>query len=455
MKVVDYHLIPDGAKTKTMQDMGNVLGQKPEMSKTIVSLYPGLTLQKITEQLGAVYSKPQGGLKEIESFAFEWMIKTNQIPRIKFAEDCNEDGSGGAEFRLVLERKFYDPRETFELDNEQQLFVTRVPRQLAPNKIEYWVKLVGSDSSRSVNTNYMKRGMETKYVSNYQPELSERGYNKHMFNIEKHRNYISRHRVGDSFSGDWANLKKTYLEHAGIYFEMKDMEKDLLDLIYLSMENSMLLGPGNFDDKGNCLITEADGRPIPMGEGLIPQARRFCGQQRYFNLSRKVFVDAINDVVAKKSKKTGNNLLFMCNWLFYQQAQEVLDDLLKDRVTDNYFYDVKGNKIKVGAEYNAYSFAGNTITFMENQALTERFPEKGFAILLDPYTEDGQINIQMMTMKNMSLFRGFQKGMGGMSGHDSGEMSTTIHGGRIEYMGYRGIKLANPYGAHIMEQNIW
>jgi hypothetical protein len=455
MRVIDYNMIPNGADTKTMQDLGALMGTRPEMSKAVVTLYPNLSLQKLTEQLGAVYAKDVQNLKEIESFSFEWLIKTNQIPRIRFAEDCVETGEGGAEFFIVLEKKFYDPRDTFELENEQQLFVKRVPEELAPNKWKYWVQLVSPELSKKVNTAYMTRGKTTRYVSNYQPELSERGYSKFMYNIEKHRNYISRHRVGDSVSGDFSKLKSKYLEHAGVYFKMSTMEKDLMDQIYLAFENSMLLGHGNFDDRGNCLITEEDGRPIPIGEGIITQVKRFCGQQRYSDLSATHFRNAIGDVVEKLPSKTGNRLVAVVNWRFYQQAQTVLDDLLKTRVTDNYFYTKSGGKIKVGAEYNAYEFSGNVITFMENQALTDRYPDRGYCLILDTGTYDGEPNISMHTIKGMSLFKGTQLGMGGKSGGESVEnLGSMVHGHRVEYMGYRGAKVANPYGAHIIEESI-
>lgn len=454
MRVVEYNMLPNGADTKTMQDLGAMIGLKPEMSKAVVTLYPGLSLQKLTEQLGAVYSKGVENLKDIESFAFEWLIKTNQIPRIRIAEDCNETGEGGAEFPIILEKKYYDPHETFEIENEQQLFVKRVPERLSANKWRYWVQLVSPDPSKRVNTNYLKRGMTTRYISNYHPELSERGYSKFMYNLEKHRNYISRHRVGDSVSGDFAKLKTKYLEHAGMYFKMNSMEKDLLDQLYLAFENSMLLGHGNFDDSGNCLITEEDGRPIPIGEGVIPQIKRYCGQQRYTNLVARNFRNAIGDVVEKLENKTGNRLVSVCNWKFYQQAQEVLDNLLKTRVTDNYFYTKTGGKIKVGAEYNAYEFAGNVITFMENRALTDRYPDRGYCLILDTSLYDGEPNIQMQTLKGMSLFKGTLKGMGGVTGGESTDIASLIHGSRVEYMGYRGAKVANPYGSHIIEENI-
>lgn len=454
MRVIELNHLQSGAETKTMMDLGQVVGLKPEMSKAIVTLYPGLTLQKLTETLGAVYNKSPKNLKEIESFAFEWLIKTNQIPRIRIAEDCAEVVETGMEFPIILEKKYYDPHDTFELENEQQLYVKRPAERLADGKYRYWVTLVSGTKGKKVNTSYMTKGKTTKYISNYHPELSERGYNKFMFNIEKHRNYISRHRVGDSFSGDFSKLKKVYMEHAGVYFTMPQFEKDMMDLLYLSFEQSMLLGHGNFDDKGNCLINEEDGRPIPIGEGVVQQVRRFCGHQMYFNFTEKVIKNAINDVVSKLKSKTGNKIVVACNWLLYQQGQDLLDSLLKTRITDNYFYDKKGGKIAVGAEYNAYRYAGNEVTFMWNAALDERYPDKGYGIFLDTGMYDGEPNIQMYTLSGMSFFKGSLKGMGGLSGGDSGDIATTVHGSRVEYMGYRGVKVANPYAAHILEQNV-
>jgi hypothetical protein len=413
-----------------------------------------LSLQKLTEQLGAVYQKGVENLKDIEAFAFEWMIKTNQIPRIKIAVDSSETGEGQAIFPLILEKKFYDKNDVFELENEQQLFVKRVPESLPGGRSRVWVQLVSPDSSRKVNTTYLAKGKTTKYVSNYHPELSERGYSKFMHNIEKHRGFISRHRVGDSVSGDFAKLKPKYLEHAGVFFKMSTMEKELVDQLHLAFENSMLIGHGNFDDAGNCLITEEDGRPIPIGEGIITQIKRYCGQQRYSVLSASHFRNAISDVVEKLAKKTGNRLVAVCNWKFYEQAQTVLDDLLKTRVTDNYFYTKTGGKIKVGTEYNAYEFSGNVITFMENQALTDRYPDRGYCVILDTGVYDGEPNIQQMTIKGMSMFKGTLKGMGGLTGGESGDVASLVHGSRVEYMRYRGAKVANPYGAHIIEENV-
>lgn len=457
MKVVSSSFIPDGAATKTIQNLGAVMGVKPHISQQIVTMYPKLTLQKLTEQLGAVYHKDTKdlNLKEIEAYEFQWKIKTNKIPRIMIAEDCNENGAYGTEFRLILEKKFYDVQDAFELENEQILFVTRQPRPLAPGKVEHWVKLVSGSKESSVNTNVLKRGKRTKYLTNYQPELSDIGFAKHFWNAEFHRNFISRHRIGDSFSGDFSKMNRVLMQHGKDFYQMPEFEKDLLDQIYLAFENSMLLGPGNFDENGKVQITMEDGRPIPMGLGLIPTIKKYCGQTRYFYLTAKVLREVISACTEKMADRTGNTIAVACNWEMYQQAQELLDSMLKERTQDAYFYDVKGNKIKVGAHYNAYEFAGNTLVFMHNEALTERYPEKGYGVFIDTNRYGNEANVQMMTLKGMSLFSGSLLGMGGKTGGESVEnLGTLIHGHRSEWMGYRGIKLANPYTSHILSQNV-
>ena len=455
MRVIEANMLPKGTDTKTLQDLGMMIGMKPHMSKNVVSLYPNLSIQKLTEQLGAVYNKKASNLTEIDAFSFEWKINVNRIAKIKIAVDCNEDGANGSIFPLILENPYYAKNETFELDNEQQLFVTKPGEKIAEGKYRYWVQLVTNKLTGRVNTLYLKRGLETKYVSNYHPELSERGYNKFMHNFEKHMNYISRHRAGDSYSGDYQKLKGKILEHAGDYFKMSNMDKQLLDYLYLSFENSMLLGHGNFTDKHEILISEADGRPIPMGQGIIQQIRNFCDQIRYTTLTRQKLDEMISSVVDRLPSKTNNRIAIACNWRMYKQVQELLDSLLKTRVTDNYFYSVEGKKIKVGAHYNAYEFAGNIITFMENDALTERYPDKGYGVFMDTGIYDGEPNISMMTLPGMSLFKGEMDGMGGATGSASGKIASTIHGGRIEYMGYRGVKVANPYAAGILEEYVF
>jgi hypothetical protein len=459
MKVVDYRMIPQEilSSTKTMQSVGSMLGQKPERSRSVVTLYPDLTISSITEALGKVHSKDLSAkdrFTPIRSMSFEWVIKAHMIPKIKIVESCTASGQNREEFAIILEKKYYDKGDTFRLENRQQLFVRRTPEQLAPNRWKYIVTLTGNDLRRRLDVRFAAAGRNTQYVSNYFPELSERGYNKFTYNVEKHINYISRHRVSDSYSSDYAAMEKVYLKHAGEYFEMDAMDKQLLDLFYLTRENNMLWGESNHDSLGKCLDQDEHGRDIPMGDGTITQFKRFAEQQRYHTFARTILDDAIDSITAKTEKEIGNTIVIMCNKRLYGQFQRLADSMLKERATDAYFYTQKGDAIKVGAHYKAYEWMGNTIVFTLNKALSQEFPDQGYGIFMDLGQYGGVDNIEMMTFAGRALISGNIKGMGGMSGTESGDIVTSVDGSEKHLLGYSGTKVANPYAGHIIKENI-
>lgn len=472
MKVFDYNTLPATAgETKTMQELIGIIGQKPELAKEIVTLpeYAGLTALKLTEMLGGVFHNENKGLTNIETFVFDWVIDIkNNIPRIEFAEDCTETGEGGAEFVVVLKKRYYYKNEVMELENRQQLFVIREPTTVTPDKHNYAVRLVAGDYSKRVNTAFMTRNKKTRYLSNFQPEMSEKGYSRYMNNLEKHRGFINRHRVQESRSGDYSALGMKYVQVANggngfDYYKIPEMKKRLLDDLMLAVNNAMLFAETNYSDTFQCLIQEEDGRPIPIGEGVIPQIRRFCAQQGYNtdasgNLPINVLKNAMAESVSKQIKKTGHKLVMVCNYRLFLQVQSSLDAVYGSRiVAENLFLTkVDGGKLKVGATYAGYEFAGNQIILMEDAALTQRYTDKGFGVIINTLVETNngtKVNVEQMTIKGAQLFEGSLPGFGGMSGYASGNVSSMIAANEYGIMAYRGVKVNDPYSAFILEEN--
>lgn len=465
MRIVDVSAMPYGGDTKSLQTLGSLLGLKPDMSKSVVTLYPNLTLSMLTEALGKIYSNGKGtnskNLTPVKNIAYEWMIKSHQIPLIRFSQDCTEQGVGFGEFAVYFDKKYYAPHDVFKLENEQQLFVCRKPEVVGPNNWRYWVRIVGANASEAINITYTTKGRSTQYISNYYPELSERGYNKYMYNIEKHRNYISRHRVGDSRSGDLAVLQDVFMEHAGMYFKMDDFEKQLLDLFYLSRERSFVFAKTNYDLLGRCMLQDDEGRDIPIGDGLIEQLKRFCGQQTFTTFTRDILDNAIADVVSKLPKKIGNKIVCMTGFYGYQLVGKLLESILGAKNQQSYFYSMDGKAIKVGAEFSSYTFQGNEIMFTVNEAFDTEISDldsdgrslwsQSF-VFFDTGLYDGEPNISLITLEGRQLITGNLKGMGGLSGKESGDIATTVDGSRTEIMGYGSLKVANPYAGHIIRK---
>ena len=75
--------------------------------------------------------------------------------------------------------------DTFIVDgSRQQFIVLAVPVRKADNFWEYTVKLIDTDYSAVLDTNYTAAGTTTRFLSNVQPEYNERGYIKYQ---SKHR----------------------------------------------------------------------------------------------------------------------------------------------------------------------------------------------------------------------------------------------------------------------------
>lgn len=459
MKVIDYNMIPSwAADTKTMKLVGSLLGDKPEKLSTVVTLRPDLTISMITDGLKNVYmaGNSTDKFRPINAMSFTWKIQTHMIPKIRIVEDNSETGEGRAVFALILEKKYYDKGDTFRLENDQLLFVRAQPERLSADRWKYLVTLVGDDSSRKVNVAKTKKGNWTQYNSNYFPELSERGYSKFMFNVEEHRGYISRHRVSDSWSSDYAVLEDVYMQHGKEYFKMDSFDKRLLDLFLWTRENNLLFGESNHDILGKCLDQDEMGRDIPMSDGVITQFQRYCSQQRYSTLATTILDDAIDDVVSKSGKSIGNSITVVCNRRMYKQLGQVLKNDLRFVANANgaFYHTKNGDKIKVGAHFNAYHVQGNDIIFTVDEALTLRYPDQGYGLFMDTTVRDGQPNISLMTLAGRKLISGTIAGMGGLDGKTSGEIVTSVDGSEKHLIGYSGAMVANPYAGHIIKENI-
>lgn len=463
MKIVDLNNIPEWhSKGKTIENLSTVLGQKVNALSEVVKLRRDLTFSILTDGLNRVYNlDKKSGYQDSDSLVFEWRIETNYIPRIHVVEDCSDTGASRTPITLYLEKNFYSKHDTFALgDNRTELFVIQEPEKVADNRWRYICTLSGNDMLAKVNPSLVRRGSKTTYRSNYHAEGSYFGSSKFMFNIEKHRGWISTHRVADNSTGDYN--AQVYFEVKGKkgepkYFSMPKPEKALLDQFLLAREHSNLFNRDNHTRDGKCLDFDTKtGNPIHRGDGVIAQLERYCDRFFYNNLTTQVFQDAINSVVKRTGKTTGNNITVVCNWEGHIQAQNAMEEKLRAFAMNGaYYYSMKAKgEVDLGATYNSYNYAGNTITFAVDEALKEHYDDHGYMIFIDTGMNEGRPNIAGFTIKGRELLRGTLKGMGGIDGRTSGDIASSVDGVRHEILGQSGIAVFNPYAAFILEQNM-
>jgi hypothetical protein len=462
MRIINYQSIPSFAgQTKTARTFGAWLGEKPANLQSAVLIKPHYTANMLLDAIGSVYQKPatQNEYEDIKAMSFQWQVSTERLTKVYFSESCTDSGTSKRTVHVILDRKYYDKGDTFRLKNGQLLFVQMRPEHLGERRWRHSCTLVTNNLDTAIDTRFMAKGQETMYISNYFPELSERGYSKWTFNAEKHKNYISRHRHSDSESGDYATMQNVYAQvgskaagNAEI-LRMPNTDKRLFEQFLWTRAANLLWSVSNYDENGKCLDQEKDGRDIPMGDGIITQFSRYCDKFQYHD--GEILIEDLDDILYavcdKTGKSTGNTIPFIMNRRAWRSIQRCLTKEAKTWGDNGgaQFVRPDGKGLKFGNYFSSYTVNNNTVTFMVDDSMTEMYPDRGFAIALDGgMNEAGRPNIRLVTLEGRSMLSGTLLGMGGTTGTERQvTLATSVDGTEYHVMGYGGVAVHNPYAA--------
>ena len=462
---------PNMGETRTYEDFYKFLGTRPHLLGVVSTMYPDLTASFLTESLANVVTlnKNTDKYRPIDSMYFEWNIDTNYIKRIKFAADVTDTGSNGAEISFTFTERYYEKYDIFKIDGSmQQCIVVSRPVRLSDNNWQVYARLIDNNYSSVLDLNACKAGMTTRFQSVAMPEMHEEGYAKYQSNIEKHRNYLTTFRVDDSQSALYGAHEDVFLkiaegkgdtmEKEGLY-KMTSMEKNLMENFLLVRNQGLLFNKTNVDINGKATIQDPDtGRPLYIGDGIIPQIERFASKYAYNKLTMSVLETAIHMLAQKATSPTGNNFMFVINERMWTQLQGILSDYLwKFKSTlGSYAWSKKANgNLTVGATYDAYEFAGNTITFKVDRTFTREYgSEKGFGMAIDLTADavSGKPAMEMFTLKNCQFITNKYPGVGGFSGSESGVVSSPVAASKLINWGIAGVGVYNPWRSFILRE---
>lgn len=239
---------------------------------------------------------------------------------------------------------------------------------------------------------------------------------------------------------------------------MDTVQKNLLDTFLTGRNQALMFSKGNVGEDGKATIVDPDtNRPVYINDGLIPQIEAFASKYAYNNLSIAILRSAIMALNQKAEKATGNKYLFIVNEPFWYQVGEILDTYLSQYHTDGTFlWSKKANGyVSVGAEgFDTYKWQGNEVTFHVDRALTYEYPDKGYAIALDLTADktSAEPPIAMFTLKGGDMMQSYLKGVGGLTGLESGEVSTPVAGAKRIMWGYSSLAVFNPYRSYVLRQ---
>ena len=460
---------PTMGDTRTYEDFSKFLGERPHRLGVVSRLYPELTATFLTESLRNIFygdEKKAKGFQNIDSTYFEWEVETNYIKRIPFAAVPVGNGVDGTEIEMIFPENYYQLHEIFKIESTgQQCFVVSRPIRKSDKEWSVMVRLIDDDYSSELDLSGCQIGDLTRFIGNAKPELHDTGFVKYQSNVEKMRNYMTTVRVDDSYSSKYALMEDTFIKVgkgdgngnlSEKIYRLEPMKKNLIQNFLYARENMILLAKGNIGVDGKATISyRSTGRPIYIGDGMIPQIERFASKYAGNRVTVNTFHTIISTMVEKAESPTGNHFCFMVNEKAWAIVQRVLGDYLATRHTDGAYLWSKGGEgkyIKVGATFDAYEWGGNTISFKVDRTLSREFVDPYFLCIdLTTGKTSTQPPVAMYSLKGKDYIFNEVLGVGGRSGGDSGVVSSPVAGGMMTIHGYAGIAVYNPYRSFIMK----
>lgn len=465
--------IPTMGQTKTYEDWSKYLGSRPHRLGVVARMYTDNTLSFITDGLRNIFYKDekQDQFQLSSSLLFEWNVETNNIKKVEFAEVPTETGENGSEITMAFKENYYQKYDIFRIDKtKQQCQVMSRPIRKRDNYWEVQVRLVDNNYDTILDTDGCQVGDTTTFQSVAMPELSEEGYSKFQSQMERHRNFMTTFRADASWSSLYAIQENVFMSIAddkdqnkseGVY-KMLKKEKELLDTFMYAMNTGLTFNKGNIDINGKATISEPEtGRPIYIGEGLIPQIEAAANKYVYTNKPNlQLFNMIMSDMADKAQNDTGNKFVFIVNRKMWNDVQMVLGEYLANYRTDGtYMYSKNANKglggyVKVGATFDTYEYAGNQVSFIVDRALTREYPTHGYGVCIDLTADKttGQPAIAKFSLTGKDFMTNKIVGVGGYDGKSSGEVASNVAGSKLVMMGYAGVAAFTPYRSVIVRE---
>jgi len=173
----------------------------------------------------------------------------------------------------------------------------------------------------------------------------------------------------------------------------------------------------------------------------------------------------MSDLSLRAPKPTGNTWLMTTGREGYKEFGRIMRAEHKAglQLQPNTYVQTKNGKLQLGAEYNAYTFQGNTIVVNVNGVFDHpanpsekdsngKPLESSKFLFIDMSTYDGVKNIQLIAKDGRSFITGLVAGIGGEDGKTSGMASSTLDGSSKTIIGSMGVVLHNPYSSMMLEK---
>lgn len=463
-------------RTVDIPTLEQFLGAGKQKSYKLLRLFNENTFQMLTEQLHGVYGVGKANEQGVDGMRYEWDIQgmpdQTTTVTINTAVDYNL-GRNQQEFTICLAEPIANTNDLIMLENEQKLFCLGNGITLADGKYQYRVKLVTNNPDEAVDFTYLQIGRVVSIIGNLQPEMSRIGYIQTRQNKEKRVNYLFKIRKGIEYTGDAAQEKFYVCEgedsSAKPSIIITGAEKEVLRQLMFEREKMLLWATSTVNPNNNqVLLTNSMGETHISGDGLVEQLNK-DGMTMYYNkLTENTLRNVIMHIISKNPYKqtTDINITIMTGLQGMAQFDSAMRGILQGATNLDYLYDKEGVKVTVGSMFQEYKYLGATLRVVRNPIFDDKtqiadgvdnqgYPlRSSMMLIMDMSVYDGTPNIQVLSKKGAGVIKGNVKGIGGMSGVESGDFASPVHATRHDAITYGGIVIHYPETCVVLKRSL-
>jgi hypothetical protein len=441
----------------------------PEIASALVQLYPQYSMTYLTAGMGNLNGK-KAQFTGNKSYRWSVMGMPRRTVRIVsvVAPIPTQIGIQKSQFTVECEGAWVTKNDIIELENKQQFFVLNEPMAVNPSgtRFRFTGRLVTKNEAEFITpTSIINKQAGCLYTAF--PERSEKGYSKRVF-PEWYQNNHTIGRRGFEMSGD-AFTDAVILEHNKKQLWAPKELMQITELFNWEREMNLWFGRSTVDENGICHLQDDKGRDVWIGDGLIEQIHPSFRDTYSTSITLRMWENIMGELALRAKDFRNNVWMVMCGHQAYYESQRILRDFLFDGQQQINFATSSGDKsLKVGQDFGAYHFGGNTIILKQ----LPFFSDPGRASTIDPVSlreneasrmifcnfgsYDGVNNCELMSKgqdgKNRFMLMKYISGMQSPNEISEDQAATSVDGFAVEFLGESSLKVMNPYSCFDLQK---
>lgn len=424
----------------------------PEISKALIRQFPQYSLTYFLEGTGRFAKEELIGDNQ-----FKWSILGRLNRPSTTTGVAVGNGAAHASFVVEFVENYLNPNDVVRFKDGTHAIILGAGIPTAGGT-SYTMKLQTNDAAATLAASNYAVGETANTAGSVFEEGSDKGYENHVF-PDWYVNYLTTSRKAKSITGS-ALTDITWIENNGQrlwYFTDQNL---VMEEYLYQLELSRWYGRSTMDANGISLVTDAKGKSLIAGDGVLAQIDSANTDTYTGDLTEDIIVDFIANLSLNSGKKNNQWMVFTGT-----AGKVAFHKAMRDLVFqgNSLIYDMDaGRNLELGVNYTTYNALGHRITLVHNPLfddpnlhtdidLLTGYPKESFRmVFMDMGVTNGISNVEVKVKGAGGIDRGmivkYIPGMVNPFDQKSMVSSNSKDGFTCEVLSESGMIIRNPLG---------